>query len=190
MASRRVRAAGKWAVAWWATASTVGACLCLAEPIPDAPPTSDASCPTQIESVADALPTSVDPGSPKDRPLRHGVFRWTSYPAAWTAAQKTNRPILVYVSSAHCPYCVRMLSETYQSPRVKDTVVSSFETVYVDRQSQPELVAALGVRLFPTTVLVAPNNKVVDLMEGYVAADAFGRRLQTNLAAVSATRKR
>jgi uncharacterized protein YyaL (SSP411 family) len=117
------------------------------------------------------------------RPLRHGVFRWTSYPAAWTAAQKTNRPILLYVTSTQCPHCVRMLSDTYRLPTIQATVTNSFETLYVERSSQPKLVEKLRIRLFPTTMVVGPNNKVIDVMEGYMSPDVFARRLQVNLAA-------
>jgi uncharacterized protein YyaL (SSP411 family) len=119
------------------------------------------------------------------------VFRFSSYPAAWTAAQTTNRPILVFVTSSNCPHCTRMLGETYQLPQVRQMMSSSFETVFVDRYEQPALAAALKVRWFPTTVVVAPNNKVIDVIEGYVDPAAFSRRLQTTLAAqAGATQKR
>ncbi|MBX3434577.1 MAG: thioredoxin family protein [Pirellulales bacterium] len=117
------------------------------------------------------------------RPLRHGVFRWTSYPAAWTAAQKTNRPILLYVTSPGCPHCVKMVSETFQAPHISPLVSESFETVYVDRAVQPELVAKLKVRWFPTTIVVGANNKVIDVLEGYVDPLAFTTRIKTGLAA-------
>jgi thioredoxin-related protein len=120
------------------------------------------------------------------RPLQHGVFRWTSYPAAWTAAQRSQRPILVFVTSSRCPHCVRMLSQTFKDADVQQTVVEGFETVYVDRSAHPELVAKLGVRLFPTTVLVGSNNKIMDVLEGYVDAAAFQRRLQPRLAQADA----
>lgn len=118
----------------------------------------------------------------RQRPLQHGVFRWTSYPAAWTAAQQSQRPILVFVTSSRCPHCVRMLSQTFKDADVQQTVVDGFETVYVDRSAHPDLVAKLGVRLFPTTVLVGANNKIMDRMEGYVDAAAFQRRLQPRVA--------
>jgi thiol-disulfide isomerase/thioredoxin len=119
----------------------------------------------------------------KPAPLRHGVFRFTSYPAAWTAAQSTTKPILVYVTSRSCPHCTRMLGETLKASSVQRFVCDSFETVYVDRSEQPELAAKLNVRMFPTTLVVGPDNQVIDMIEGYVDAAAFSRRLQTTLAA-------
>lgn len=118
-------------------------------------------------------------------PLKYGVFRFSSYPTAWTAAQSTNRPILVYVTSPSCPHCTRMIGETYQQATVSRFVADSFETVFVDRMEQPTLVAKLHVRMYPTTIVVAPNNKVIDVIEGYVDSATFSRRLQTTLASQS-----
>ncbi|MCA9233854.1 MAG: thioredoxin fold domain-containing protein [Planctomycetales bacterium] len=132
------------------------------------------------QAAADSLAADK---APAPRPLRHGVFRWTSYPAAWTAAQKTNRPILMFITSPGCPHCVKMISETYQAPHLSPLIAESFETVYIDRAAQPELVAKLKVRWFPTTIVVGTNNKVIDVLEGYVDPLAFTQRLKTGLAA-------
>ncbi len=122
--------------------------------------------------------------------LRHGVFRYTSYPQAWTAAQESNRPILVYATAPSCPHCVRMISETFAASPVKRLATDSFETVYVDRAEQPELAAKLKIRYFPTTIIVAPNNQVLDVIEGYVDAATLNQRLKTSFAAhQDATRK-
>jgi thiol-disulfide isomerase/thioredoxin len=122
-----------------------------------------------------------------DVPLREGVFRHSRYPAAWRAAQQSGRLILVYVTSTRCPHCVRMVEKTYRDEAVRASVAESFEAVYVDRATQPELVAKLGVQIFPTTVIVSPSNQVLDVMTGYVDAATFHQRLQAKLAANSAT---
>jgi len=118
------------------------------------------------------------------------LFRHSTYPAAWSAAQKSNRPILVYVSMPNCPYCVKMMKKTYGRPEVGDLVASSFETVYAGRFTHAKLVQSLNVKLFPTTIIVGPNNKVLDVIKGYVDSRTFQRRLQTGLAAASSTQTR
>jgi thioredoxin-like negative regulator of GroEL len=123
--------------------------------------------------------------------MRHGVFRYTNYGAAWTSAQKSNRPILVFATAPSCPHCVRMIGESYQSPQIKQFVNESFETVYVDRAEQPALTAKMNVKWFPTTVIVGPNNQVIDVIEGYVDSKTLAQRLQTSVAAnKEATQKR
>ncbi len=115
------------------------------------------------------------------------LFQHSSYSAAWKAAQESNRPILVYVTMPGCPYCVKMLRQTYRLPEVGRLVSDSFETVYVSRRAHPKLVKKLHIKLYPTTVLVGVNNKVLDVIEGYVDAKTFRRRLQTGLASVATT---
>ena len=112
-------------------------------------------------------------------------FKHVSYPAAWTAAQETNRPILVYVSMPHCPHCDLMIDKTFAQPEVDSMVKSSFETLRVGRNTHAALVAKLNVKWFPTTVLVGPNNKVLDVIEGYVDASTFKRRLQLGIASAT-----
>jgi len=118
------------------------------------------------------------------------LFRHSTYPAALTAAQKSNRPILVYVSMPNCPYCVKMMKKTYSRSEVENLVSSSFETVYAGRFTHAKLVQSLNVKFYPTTILVGPNNKVLDVIKGYVDSKTFQRRLQTGLAAALTTQTR
>ena len=115
------------------------------------------------------------------------LFRHLTYPDAWRAAQKSSRPILIYVSMPNCPHCVKMAEQTYQLSPVEGLVRGSFETITVDRYQHAKLVEKLKVRWYPTTVLVAPNNKVLDVIEGYVDAKDFHQRLQLGLATLEKT---
>jgi protein disulfide-isomerase len=135
-----------------------------------------------LAMAATSAPDESQPAASQPVKLRYGVFRYTSYPEAWTEAQRSGKPILVFVTSQACPHCSRMLGETYQLNAVREFVGSSFETVLVDRTEQPELAAKLNVRWFPTTLVVGTDNQVVDIIEGDVAAASFSRRLQTTLA--------
>jgi thioredoxin-like negative regulator of GroEL len=139
--------------------------------------------------AAEQQPESVSAATPATPPvvrLRHGIFKFTSYPAAWTSAQSTNRPILVFATSTNCPHCTRMVGETYRATQVSRFLNDSFETVYVSRAEQPDLTAKLKIRLFPTTIVVGPNNQVLDVIEGYVDSKTFAQRLQTTMAAHAA----
>lgn len=124
------------------------------------------------EVVTDEVPLSQQP-----------LFRFDTYPAAWTAAQTSNRPILVYVSMPNCPHCSHMLDSTFGRSDVSDLVKSSFETMRASRYEHTTLISKLNVRWYPTTVLVGSNNRVLDVIEGYVDANTFKQRLQLGLAA-------
>lgn len=110
------------------------------------------------------------------------LFGHKSYPEAWSASQESNRPILLYVSMAGCHHCDKMMAESYRQPEMEQMLVQSFETLYVTRSKHPKLVQKLKVKWYPTTVLVGPNNKIMDVIEGYVDTQTLERRLQTSLA--------
>lgn len=154
----------------------------------ETPPQAAETSPEKGNAGAASAPSPGQP-IPAERALVHGVFRFTSYPVAWTVAQKTNRPILVYVTSDGCPHCVRMVEQTYKLPAVSQMVVNRFETVYVNRRQQAKLVQKMKINWFPTTIVVAPNNQVIDRIEGYVDSSVFTRRIQTQLAAHEAVLK-
>ena len=132
------------------------------------------------EKIASAKQPNVVVASTKPRQL----FQHATYPDAWKAAQKSNRPILVYVSMPNCRYCVKMKEQVFHLPRVKQLVANSFETVRADRYTHSKLVQKLRVRWYPTTVLVGPNNRILDVIEGYADANKFQQRLQTGLASL------
>jgi thiol-disulfide isomerase/thioredoxin len=155
-----------------------------AEDAPIEPPVEPAA--VAETPAAEATPSqtvsTISP-VPDQRPL----FLYASYPDAWTAAQKSNRPILLYVTMPGCPHCEKMIEETYHLPNVEQFVSESFESVHVSSKTQPTLVKSLKVKWFPTTVLVGPNNKIVDVIEGFVDAKTFERRLQTGLASADSS---
>lgn len=110
------------------------------------------------------------------------LFQCKSYPEVWQAAQTSNRMILVYVSMPRCVYCDKMKQHTYCRTDVRNLLLDSCETLSVCRSTHPELVRKLHVKLYPTTLLVSPNNKVLDVIEGYVDAKVLRRRVKTQLA--------
>jgi len=166
---------------WLAIAALVSpAAFCCAEsPTPAVEVTStEAKIIETAVAEQHAAGTVVDV---KNAPL----FKHANYPAAWTAAQESNRPILVYVSMPQCPHCTKMLEQTYESNGVNEIVKGSFETLQVSRYTHATLISKLHVRWYPSTVLVGSNNKVLDMIEGYVDANTFKQRLQLGIASAN-----
>lgn len=147
-------------------------------------PVSEAEVPAvEVAAVEPQQEVPVAQVPLKDQPL----FKHASYPAAWTASQESNRPILVYVTMPQCPHCSKMIDSTYGCKEVDEMVKGSFETVQASRYTHATLISKLHVRWYPTTVLVGPNNKVLDIIEGYVDANTFKRRLQVGIASASSS---
>lgn len=162
----------------------------------DAPPLADVKKPEvstaaapnveRNSSSAESKVEQQDPAAPISHKPR-ALFQHATYPAAWKAAQQSNRPILVFVSMPKCHYCVKMKQQVLCLPHVKQLVAESFETISADRSTHGALVQQLQVKWYPTTVLVGPNNKVIDVIEGYANANEFQQRLQTGLASLRRT---
>jgi hypothetical protein len=161
-----------------------------AEDAPAEPPVESpavAEPPAQQAVQAQTVSTAVPEKTALPEKEVRALFSHTSYPDAWTAAQKSNRPILLYVTASGCPHCEKMVAETYHLPNVEQFVAESFESIRVNGQTNPTLVKALKVKWYPTTILVGTNNKVMDVIEGYVDAKTFQTRLQTGLAAADSS---
>jgi thioredoxin-related protein len=137
--------------------------------------------PAAAESTSPAVATQTV-SSPLPAKKNRELFQHSSYPKAWSAAQQSNRPILLYITMPGCSHCDKMMEETLHLPHVKQMISESFETVYVSRRTHAKLVKKLKVKWYPTTVLVGSNNKVVDVIEGYVDAKVFQSRLKVGLA--------
>jgi thioredoxin-related protein len=96
--------------------------------------------------------------------------------AAYQASQASGRPMLFYVTSANCPYCVLMERKTLSNPAVQE-MLRQFEPARVYADRQPQVANNLRVHAYPTTVIVDANNCIVESITGYVEPSEFERRL-------------
>lgn len=88
--------------------------------------------------------------------------------AAWQRSQQTQRPIVVLVTMEGCHYCHKMMAETYSDPQVMADLQRSFIPASINSDHYPKLMEQLGVEAFPTTVIIGPDARVIDSIEGYV----------------------
>ncbi len=108
---------------------------------------------------------------------RHGVFTHSSIEQAWRSAVAEKKTLLVMFTSKHCVYCTKMLSETYGHPAIQQMLAKGTETVLADAEDYRALIKRMGIRGYPTTLLVSPQGEVLDLVEGFVEAKAFAKRV-------------
>lgn len=99
---------------------------------------------------------------------RNGIAWQTDYAAAHEQRLRDGRPMLVFVTTDGCPYCHKMLQGTYANTRVRSTVAQHFVPTYVNGAKQPVLAKQFGVRIYPTTFLIGPDNRILEKIEGYV----------------------
>ena len=95
------------------------------------------------------------------------VFRYADLDQAWRAAQQAQRPVLVFVSMNRCAHCDRMERETYAHPQLARQINQRLVAVKLKREDAPDVVKQLGVRAFPTTLLISPRGEMLARVEGF-----------------------
>jgi protein-disulfide isomerase-like protein with CxxC motif len=70
-----------------------------------------------------------------------------------------------------------MLAETYADPAIRRLLSANAETVLAHARDNRELIQRLGIRGFPTTLIVAADGQIVDAVEGDVDAPTLTRRM-------------
>lgn len=99
---------------------------------------------------------------------------WQTDPAiALSIAQEKNLPVVVFLTSSHCPYCVKMRRQTFTDGKVAAALNQDFVPLYVDRGSNPDFERSLGVRLYPTTVVLRADRTELGRVTGFVAPETF-----------------
>ena len=96
---------------------------------------------------------------------------------AWAQTKALNRPMLLLATTDNCLYCEQLKQTTFAEPATLDELQRAFVLATVKASDQPSLMRKLQVDTFPTTVIVAPDGKVLDRIEGYMTAQKFRARI-------------
>lgn len=97
--------------------------------------------------------------------------------SAWNSAQTAQRPIVLFLTMNGCYHCQRMKSQTYQNAAVVDRIRESYVAASINGPQQPDLARKLGVQVYPTTVILSPDARVLDSIRGYVPPAELQERL-------------
>jgi thioredoxin-related protein len=106
-----------------------------------------------------------------------GAFQHATVEEAWQAAVVNKRPLLVMFTSDNCTFCRKMLAETYSHQGIQQMLRGRTETVMAHSNDYAALIQKLGIRGYPSTLLISPQGEVLDFMEGYVAPKEFAQRV-------------
>ena len=133
----------------------------------------------------------ADPFRPTDRDIRRedvrfvptryrsprlsaGDVQWeTDLREAAALARNTRRPLLVQVSAEWCTHCERMKADTYTDTRIRRLLSENFIPVAVDADDQREFMQQMGIRSLPTTLIVAPDLKILERLQGFQSANSL-----------------
>ncbi|MCO6043260.1 thioredoxin family protein [Aeoliella sp. ICT_H6.2] len=125
-----------------------------------------------------AAPRYAAPPVPRAaaRPQAPVLFRHANIDQAWKASQTSGRPMFLYVTSDNCMYCKKMLQETLAHPQITAGVAAYAEPAAFNASQLPELAQKLGVRAYPTTLVISPQNKLLGKIEGFVPPQELAKQ--------------
>jgi hypothetical protein len=96
---------------------------------------------------------------------------------AWRQTVSQGRPLLLFVTRAHCKYCSQMKTVTFADEQVRELVSEGFVPLAVDPTSDAELIKELKISAYPTTIVISPDEGLLDQFKGYLPPAEFARRL-------------
>lgn len=101
-----------------------------------------------------------------------GIVWHTNPDQAWKEMREQGRPLLMFITTDECQFCTRMKSLTYSDAKVKSEIGGKFVALRLnaDHDLSDDFLERFGIEYFPTTLLFAPNLKVLDRVDGYVDA--------------------
>lgn len=101
----------------------------------------------------------------------------TDLKSAQTEMQQTQRPMLLYITMPGCVYCERMKAETFNQKRIADQVNEQYVPVQINGPKHSKITKQLNLRVYPTTAIVHPNGKVLEVLHGFQPAAKFVKRM-------------
>lgn len=166
----RFRGAGKFSGKMWRETLTTHS--------PENFQIADASS-IAFDGKGDSKPEEISAAKASYEFAAESIFPFADLDAALQRAHEKDQATLVFVSMDGCHYCDKMRAETFEDEEVI-SAVSEFQTVMIKRELNPAWVAKQGVKLFPTTIVVAADGSVTDRLEGFLNPERFRKRIADN----------
>jgi thiol-disulfide isomerase/thioredoxin len=111
---------------------------------------------------------------------RTSGIRWQTEltPAAEFALQN-RRPMIITVTAPWCSYCKKLKSESFEDAGfVRSVNAAQYVSVKIDSDVNKDLVSRMGIRSLPTTLIVSPDLRIVERMEGFRTAEQLSLSLR------------
>jgi protein disulfide-isomerase len=105
----------------------------------------------------------------------------TEYASARRAGIKEDRLVLLFVTSENCGYCVKMQDETLSDQTIIKTLQKKFVPAKLKLKMDDELAQQLQVSIYPTTLIISPQGKILDYARGYLTPTELRQRMNSAL---------
>ena len=105
------------------------------------------------------------------------IFWLVDYDQARLQGIEQGRPVLLFVTTDGCVYCERMLDQVFKDAKVQEDLRSNFVPAMLKLNSSTELAKQLKITIYPTTVIISPDGKILDYVRGFLTTDQFQARM-------------
>ena len=113
------------------------------------------------------------------RPALAQERNWLNSPdEAASVAARSGKLIVVSVGADWCHFCKKMDLETWTNGKVQQAIKQSYVPLKLTDEKHYELLAAMRVKAFPTTIVFTSDRKFLTKMEGYVDAEKMAQLLE------------
>ena len=125
----------------------------------------------------------------KDNPGSHSEYtndvEWIKFDTGLKQAAEDGKYLIVYFWRDGCPWCTRMLKDTFANEKIVDLVNAYFTPVKVKTTSKEiyhtdkgdisasQLARSFKMRGVPATFFLKPDGAIITNVPGYVPADKF-----------------
>lgn len=98
-------------------------------------------------------------------PALHADWR-AEYGAARVEAKRTNQPLVIVASTDHCPWCDKQAAALCD-PETVLMLEAGFVRLKLHTAKDADLLRKMKVESYPTTIIAAPDGKILDTLCGY-----------------------
>ena len=86
--------------------------------------------------------------------------------------------LVVFVTTDACYYCAKMKQEALVDVEVRSAVADQYVSATIQAEDCQDLVSQHGIRMYPTTLILTNQGRLVDRIEGFVGAGQLLSRLE------------
>jgi uncharacterized protein YyaL (SSP411 family) len=102
----------------------------------------------------------------------------TMYNTARLKGTKADKPVFLFITTDSCRHCIRMQKESFENKNIAKVIKSEFVPAKLHLKMDSKLAEDLRITIYPTTLMIAPDGKILDYARGYLSQAELTSRMK------------